>query len=215
MHIFARSIYNAAMSKPQHAPAMDRLVEQLSKLPGIGRRSAQRVAFHLLRQPSEEVRELADAIRQFTENLHICRECGYVSEDDPCPICKDDKRDGKTILVVEQPTDVATFEALGTFKGKYHVLLGRLAPLEGVGAGELNVDRLLDRVKKEKTEEVILGTNPTFEGDGTAMYLAQKLEELGVRVTRLARGLPTGSSLDTLSKAVLADAIHGRRSMPR
>jgi len=195
---------------PRTPSAYARLLEALQKLPGVGSRSAQRIAFHLLKASPEEAIALADAIRAFKSDLKVCATCGNVAEADPCPICADPKRDDATILVVEQPTDIAAFEQTGTFRGRYHVLMGRVAPLEGVGPGELNVQRLIERVKKGSVHEVVLGTNPTLEGDGTALLLQEQLQRLGVRVTRLARGLPTGSSLDGVSKAVLSDAIQGR-----
>src|SRR5690606_2803811 len=142
-----------------------------------------------------------------------CSICGHVSESDPCPICTDPQRDHGQILVVEQPSDVASLEQTGLYKGVYHVLMGRLAPLEGVGPGDLNIDRLLQRVASGGVREVILATNPTLEGDGTALYLAQQLGQRGVKVSRLARGLPTGSSLGTVSKAVLVDALQGRQDL--
>lgn len=156
-------------------------------------------------------------MRAFRENLKVCSVTGHVSESDPCSIVTDPNRDHATILVVEQPSDVIAMEQTGAYRGSYHVLMGRVAPLEALGPGDLNIDRLLDRVSAglpggEPIREVILGTNPTLEGDGTAMYLADALSELGVRVTRLARGLPTGSNLQTVSKAVLSDAIQGRVS---
>lgn len=194
-------------------PAFERLVQRLSRLPGIGKRSAERIAFYLLKADPREAGDLADAIRDFTSNLHVCSICGHVSEADPCPICCDEERDQGLVLVVEQPSDVASFEQTGMYAGVYHVLMGRLAPLEGVGPGELNVDGLLDRVKAGGVREVVLGMNPTLEGDGTALYLAEQLEKMGVQVTRLARGLPTGAHLGAVSKAVLADAIQGRRRM--
>jgi recombination protein RecR len=202
------------MARPTaQPPALERLIDKLSRLPGLGRRSAQRVAFHLLKQSPAEALELAAAIRDFKANLKVCRVCGNVAESDPCPICDNAERDHTMVLVVEQPSDVASFESTGTYRGVYHVLMGRLAPLEGVGPGELNVQHLIDRVRSANVREVILGTNPTFEGDGTALYLAQQLEKLGVNVTRLARGLPCGASLEMVSKAVLSDAIEGRRKM--
>ncbi|MEM1353548.1 MAG: recombination mediator RecR [Planctomycetota bacterium] len=194
--------------------AYDRLLDELEKLPGIGRRSAERIAFHLLRRPDDDAGRLAKAVADFRSNLKVCSICGHVSETDPCPICTDPKRDGTTILVVEQPSDIFALEQAGGYRGKYHVLMGRLAPMEAIGPGELNIDMLLQRVaKSEEIKEVILGTNPTLEGDGTALYLAEKLKSLGVRVTRLARGMPTGSNLQTVSKAVLSDAVHGRIRM--
>jgi recombination protein RecR len=194
--------------------AYDNLLDELEKLPGIGRRSAERIAFHLLRQPADSSVALSQALTRFRTNLKVCSTCGHVTESDPCPICDDPKRDTGTVLVVEQPSDVVAIEQAGAYKGRYHVLMGRLSPMEAIGAGELNIDGLLDRVKsasdKSPIAEVILGTNPTLEGDGTALYLAEALNKLGVKVTRLARGMPVGSSLQTVSKAVLSDAIQAR-----
>ncbi|MEE9403629.1 MAG: recombination mediator RecR [Algisphaera sp.] len=192
--------------------AYDHLLDHLQTLPGIGKRSAERIAFHLLKQPEENVTGLAHALRAFRENLKVCSVTGHVSESDPCAIACDPKRDHSTILVVEQPTDVISMEQTGAFHGSYHVLMGRVAPLEAIGPGDLNVQKLLDRIDRNTPPivEVILGTNPTLEGDGTAMYLAEQLAHRNVKVTRLARGLPTGSNLQTVSKAVLSDAVKGR-----
>lgn len=193
--------------------AYDRLLDQLEKLPGIGSRSAERIAFHLLKQPPQDAADLADAIGDFTTNLKVCSITGHVSESDPCSLATDPTRDHATILVVEQPTDVLSIEQTGTYRGSYHVLMGRIAPLEAIEPGELNIEKLFDRLQAGTIQEVILGLNPTLEGDGTALYLHQKIAERGVRVSRLARGLPTGSSLNSLSKAVLSDAVHGRQTM--
>ncbi|MFI4861591.1 MAG: recombination mediator RecR [Phycisphaerales bacterium JB063] len=206
--------------------AYDNLLDQLEKLPGIGRRSAERIAFHLLRQPAESSVALAQALEAFRTNLRVCGVCGHVSESDPCPICADDQRDASVVLVVEQPSDVFAIEQAGSYRGRYHVLMGRLAPMEAIGPGDLNIQPLLQRVRASRPahreaqpgepaaiREVILGTNPTLEGDGTALYLSEKLRELGVNVTRLARGMPTGSSLQGVSKAVLSDAVQGRTRM--
>jgi recombination protein RecR len=199
--------------------AVNRLVERLSRLPGIGRRSAERVVFYLLRQPADEAGQLAAAIGDLKKSTRACSVCGNIAESDPCPICADPERDHRQVLVVEEPNDVWTLEASGQYRGVYHVLMGRLAPLDGVGPGELNVEALLARVREHNGRpaiaEVIIGTNPTLEGDGTALYLAQELGKLGVRVSRLARGLPTGARLDMLSKAVLTDALQGRQAMSR
>lgn len=198
--------------------AYDQLLRQLERLPGIGRRSAERIAFHLLRQPESETLALSDAVRAFRENLRVCSVTGHVSESDPCAIVTDPRRDHSTVLVVEQPSDVVAMEQTGAFRGSYHVLMGRVAPLEGIEPGELNVEKLLQRVREgqrgdgPRITEVILGLNPTLEGDGTTLMLAESLRELGVKVTRLARGLPTGSNLQTVSKAVLSDAVQGRVS---
>jgi len=192
---------------------MERLVQRLSRLPGIGRRSAQRIAFYLLKASPEESGELAQAIHDLKAHTHQCSRCFNIAESDPCPICADDRRDRSTILVVEQPADVATFEATGMYRGLYHVLMGRLAPLEGVGPGELTLTHLLERAGQPQVREVIIGTNPTLEGDGTALYLEKQLEPCNVKVSRLSRGLPSGANLDVASKAALADAIEGRRAM--
>ncbi|XAL99930.1 recombination mediator RecR [Phycisphaeraceae bacterium D3-23] len=209
--------------------AYDNLLDQLEKLPGIGRRSAERIAFHLLRQPAESSVALSRALEAFRTNLRVCGVCGHVTESDPCPICADEKRDGSVVLVVEQPSDVFAIEQAGSYQGRYHVLMGRLAPMEAIGPGDLNIQPLLQRVRDSRAgrgagtandtgeadtiREVILGTNPTLEGDGTALYLGEKLRELGVAVSRLARGMPTGSSLQGVSKAVLSDAVQGRVQM--
>jgi recombination protein RecR len=205
--------YNVDMGKPRTDSAFERLTDQLSRLPGIGRRSSQRIAFHLLKVSREEAEQLAESVLAFKRDLKVCSTCGHVTESDPCPICADPDRDAGQVLVVEQPSDVASLEQTGVYRGVYHILMGRLAPLEGVGPGELNIDRLLARVTDGKVREVILGTNPTLEGDGTALYLAEQLAKHGVTLTRLARGLPTGTQLSGASKAVLSDAIQSRQAM--
>jgi len=200
-------------SAPRPNSAFERLTQQLSRLPGIGKRSAERIAFHLLKAPDEDVDALTGALTQFKRNLKICSTCQNAAESDPCPICADAERDQTVVMVVEQPSDVASIEQVGMYGGVYHVLMGRIEPLAGVGPGELNVQGLIDRIERGQVKEVVLGTNPTLEGDGTAMYLADRLTQLGVNVTRLARGLPAGASLSGVSKAVLADALHGRRGV--
>lgn len=194
---------------------MTRLVQALAKLPGVGKRSAERMAFALLKQPAEQVLELAAALRDLKAEVRHCSICFNLTEQDPCVICRDEKRQLHTVMVVEQPSDVVTMENLGLYKGVYHVLMGRLAALEGIGPGELTVDALLQRVvdPQSQIKEVIIATQPTLEGDGTALYLADLLSQRNLKVTRLARGLPTGVNLDLVSKAVLADAIDGRRNM--
>lgn len=195
--------------------AMNRLIERLGRLPGIGRRSAERIAFHLLKSSPEEAVALAAAIHELKTNVRHCSHCFNLTESDPCAICADSRRDRSVIMAVEQPGDVVSLETTGMFRGLYHVLMGRLSPLDGIGPGELNIDALVERVRASngQVREVVLGMNPNLEGDGTAMYLAQQLTPLGVKVSRLARGLPTGVNLETVSKAVLADAIQGRRVM--
>lgn len=207
-----------SMATPRQPAASARLIEQLTHLPGIGPRSAERIAFHLLKQPESDARQLAQAILDFRTQLKACSTCGNVSETDPCPICNDASRDASILLVVERPLDIASIEATGQYRGLYHVLMGRIAPMDRVGPGDLNLAPLFDRIEHSQEtdqpiEEVILGLNPTLESDGTALQLAADLEKHKVRVTRLARGLPTGSSLETVSKAVLADSLHGRVGM--
>ena len=196
---------------------MQRLIQSLSKLPGIGKRSAERIAFHMLKQPEQEANALASAIMDLKRNVRHCAICFNLTESDPCAICTDPQRDKSLVLVVEQPADVVTFESTGMFNGVYHVLMGRLSPLDGIGPGELNIASLMQRVAPKPGQvavrEVVLGTSPNLEGDGTAMYLSQELGARGVHVTRLARGLPTGSSLEMTSKAVLNDALAGRQAM--
>lgn len=190
---------------------MERVVERLARLPGVGRRSAQRMAFYLLQSPPQEAAELADAIHELKASTRQCSVCFNVAEVDPCPVCADPQRDRTQLLVVEQPSDVALLEAMGSYRGVYHVLMGRLAPLEGIGPGELTVEALLGRVRRQRVREVIIGTNPTFDGDGTALYLTRRLQGMPVKVSRLARGLASGSSLETSSKAALAEALAGRQ----
>jgi recombination protein RecR len=191
---------------------MARLMQQLGKLPGIGPKSAERLAHHLLSAPRTDVLALADALRALKEQVTPCQQCCNPTEHDRCSICNDSRRDPSQICVVETPRDLTSVERSGSFRGLYHVLHGRLAPLDGVGPEHLTIDRLLARVRAGGVQEVIMATNPTTEGDGTALYLSSLLGPLGVRVTRLARGLPTGSSLEFANNQMLADALEGRRA---
>ena len=210
------------MVEPGYTESVNTLIARLAELPGLGRRSAERVAFALLKQPAEQALALADAITRMKRNAGQCSVCRNVTESDPCPICADPERDRGQVLVVEQPADVISLESARAFGGVYHVLMGRLAPLDGLGPEELDTTALLERVRRgnpapERDErvpvrEVILGLSPTVEGDGTALYLREQLEPHGVAVTRLGRGLPAGSQLGGLSKAVLADALAGRET---
>lgn len=211
----------SAGSRGYPAP-VNRLIDALATLPGIGRRSAERVALHLLKSPPAAAAELADALTQVKRAVRSCRYCFNLATDELCPVCADDTRDRATVLVVEQPRDVLALEQTGAFRGLYHVLLGRLAPLDGISPGDLTIDQLLHRARKPTANvgstpiaEIVLGFNPTMEGDSTALYLAQQLREHAptVRISRLARGLPTGSPMEFASKAVLTDAIEGRRGM--
>jgi recombination protein RecR len=192
--------------------AITTLMRELGKLPGIGPKSAERLTHHLLAAPPDEVLALAEALRAVKEQIGRCRQCCNLTEGELCEQCRDPRRDSATLCVVEQPRDVTALERAGNYRGLYHVLHGRLAPLDGIGPEHLTVDRLLQRVRAGGVQEVIMGTNPTTEGDGTALYLASLLAPLGVRVTRLARGLPTGSVLEFANNQMLADALEGRRA---
>jgi recombination protein RecR len=189
-----------------------RLIQELGKLPGIGPKTAERLAHHLLATDRSEVLALADALRAVKENVRLCRQCCGLTEAELCPLCSDPSRDPSVICVVEQPRDLTALERSASFKGVYHVLHGRLAPLDNVGPEQLTVERLLQRVRSGGVREVIMATNPTLEGDGTALYLSSLLGPLGVKVTRLARGLPSGSVLEFANNQMLADALEGRRS---
>lgn len=198
---------------------VERLLTELARLPGIGRRSAERVAFHLLKATAEDAGRLARAIDDTKRSVRHCSVCFNLSSDDICGVCADPKRDRGVVMVVEQPRDLIAMEQTGQYRGLYHVLMGRISPLDGVGPEELTLDSLIERVRSpigrqpgdEPIREVILGLNPTLEGDGTALHVMQALEGEGISVTRLARGLPSGGSLEHLSKAVLADALVDRR----
>jgi recombination protein RecR len=192
--------------------AIARLTEELGKLPGIGPKTAERLTHYLLATDRRDVLALADALRAVKENVHSCRQCFNLTEGDLCGLCSDPRRDASMICVVEQPRDLAALERAGTYRGLYHVLQGRLAPLENMGPEKLTVDSLLRRVHRGGVQEVILATNPTLEGDGTALYISTLLAETGTRITRLARGLPSGSVLEFANNQMLADALEGRRA---
>jgi recombination protein RecR len=196
---------------PEPQGAIARLAWRLGKLPGIGPKSAERLTQFLMSADPADVLALADALRDVKEKVRPCRECFTLTEGELCAICSDARRDVKTICVVEQSRDVAQVERSGIFRGVYHVLGGRLAPLENMGPEKLTLDALLMRVRKNGVREVILGTNPTLEGDGTALYISNLLASSGVRITRLARGIPAGSSLEFANNQMLADALEGRR----
>ena len=195
----------------QVSESVRELVEQFSRLPGIGKKSAERLAYHVLRQHETEALALADAIRSVKQNVRYCKSCFNLTEDELCAICRDTRRDPGILCVVEQPRDLMALEAAGSYRGVYHVLLGRIAPLEGVGPEQLTIEPLVERVRSGKVQEVIMATNPTLEGDGTALYLSNRLADLPVRITRLARGITSGSVLEFANKEVLNDAMQGRR----
>jgi recombination protein RecR len=205
----AKTTMSAKVPEP-----LNRLIEQLTKLPGIGPRSAERLAFHMLKASKEEVMELSNAIASLKTQMGYCTVCYNLTDHDPCAICQDTRRDHSQIVVVEQPKDLMALEETGLVRGVYHVLMGQLSPLEGVEPGHLTIDALLDRVRKGGVSEVVLATSPTLEGDGTSLYIHTELQSIGVKVTRLARGLPSGGQLEYATRAMLADAIIGRREMP-
>jgi len=209
-----------ASSSP-YPESVDRLIERLGRLPGIGPRSAERLAFFLLKSPPEEALALADALRDVKTNVRHCSICYHLTERDPCRVCADGDRDHASVLVVEQPKDLIALEQTGMYRGGYHVLMGHLSPLDGIEPGDLTIDGLLKRVAEPEANaggvavrEVIFGLSPNLEGDGTALYLSEELGRFErVRLSRLARGLPSGSALEYANKAVLADAITGRQSV--
>jgi len=188
-------------------------MEELGKLPGIGARSAERLAFHILKAEQQEAMRLADAIRDVKTRIRPCSRCFNLAEEELCPICADPRRDATKICVVEQPKDLLALEATGVYRGVYHVLMGHIAPLEGVEADDLTIDALVARVRAGGADEVILATNPTVAGDGTSLYIAELLNPLGVKITRLARGLPTGGQIEYASQSILSDAMNERRQL--
>jgi recombination protein RecR len=190
-----------------------RLIEALQRLPGIGPKSAQRLTFFLLKRPLDEVRELSEAIIAVKEKIGHCGSCFNVTDEDPCHICADPARDGRVLCVVEEPNDLLAMERTGEFRGRYHVLLGALSPLDGIGPEDLKVRELLARLESGETAEVILATNPNVEGEATAIFLARLLRPLGLRVTRIARGLPVGGDLEYADQVTLSKALEGRREI--
>jgi recombination protein RecR len=198
------------MSRPD---PLGRLIEQLQRLPGIGAKSAQRLAFHVLKTPREEVERLADAMRDVKDRVAYCSVCSNITDTDPCYYCTHPSRDHSLICVVEQPENVGAIEKTRDFKGVYHVLMGALSPLHGVGPDDLKIKGLLTRVGSGGVAEVILATNPNVEGEATAIYLAKLLKPLGVRVTRIAMGVPVGSDLDYADEVTMHKAMEGRREV--
>lgn len=190
-----------------------RLIEALQRLPGIGPKTAQRLTFFLLKRPADEVKTLAESLTQLKELIVHCGICFNVTEEDPCRICSDPRRDQRIFCVVEEPNDLLAIERTGEFRGRYHVLLGALSPLDGIGPEDLRVRELLFRLETPGVEEVILATNPSVEGEATAIYLAKLLKPLGMRITRIARGLPVGGDLEYADEVTLSKALEGRREV--
>jgi len=193
-----------------YTPSIARLVEELSKLPGIGPKTAQRLAFHLLKVPPEDARSLAEAIVEAREKVTFCSRCFNFAQGEICEFCADARRDPTLVCVVERPQDIVAVERTGEFRGLYHVLGGAISPIDGIGPEELRVRELLERVRKDGVREVIIATNPRVEGEATAMYLANLLKPLGVRATRIASGLPVGGDLEYADEVTLGRALKGR-----
>jgi len=190
-----------------------RLIEALQRLPGIGPKTAQRLTFFLLKRPVDEVRELSASLVAVKERIVSCRTCFNVTDEDPCRICADPRRDDRVLCVVEEPNDLLAMERTGEYRGRYHVLLGALSPLDGIGPDDIKVRELLARLEAGGIAEVILATNPNVEGEATALYLAKLLRPLGIRVTRIARGLPVGGDLEYADQVTLSKALEGRREI--
>ncbi|GAI11585.1 unnamed protein product [marine sediment metagenome] len=196
-----------------YTESLNRLIEEFGKLPGVGPKTAERLAFHILKAQPAEAMKLAEAIRDVKNKIKRCKICYNLSEQSVCQICSDKRRDKAIICVVEQPKDVIALEKTGTCKWVYHVLGGHIAPLEGIEPGDLTIDKLVKRVRDGNVKEVIMATNPNMAGDGTALYISLLLRKTGVKITRLARGLPTGSTIEYASGKMLTDAIIGRQQL--
>lgn len=195
-------------------PLIDRLAEELARLPGIGRKTALRLTYHLLKAAPEDADRLAEAIVAVSRGVHACTRCGNYTEDSVCSICESPRRDATLLCVVEEPSDIGVIERTGEYRGLYHVLGGRLSPLDGIGPGELNIASLLDRLgDATEVREVVLATNPSVEGEATALYVHRLIVPRGIKVTRLARGLPVGGDLEYADGVTIIEALHGRREL--
>jgi recombination protein RecR len=193
--------------------SLQNLVDQFKRLPGVGAKSAQRLAFHVLKTPREEAERLCDAIREVKDRVTYCSICNNITDTDPCVYCADPRRDARLICVVEEPQNVQVVEKTGGYRGAYHVLLGALSPLQGIGPDDLKIKGLLTRIGASAVDEIILATNPTVEGEATAIYLARLLKPLGVRVTRIATGIPVGSDLEYADELTMGRSLAGRREV--
>ena len=197
----------------QYAKPLANLIAQLSRLPGIGGKTAQRLAFHILSMDEESAEKLADAIMDAKKTMKYCSVCGNLTDVDPCPLCRDPSRDDSVICVVETPRDVAAMERIREFKGRYHVLHGVISPMDGIGPEDINLKSLIVRLQQNDVKEVILATNPNIEGEATAMYIARLLKPAGIKVTRIAHGIPVGGDLEYADEVTLSKAMEGRREL--
>ena len=198
---------------PPYAKPIDHLIETLTRFPGIGKKTASRLAFHILRSSLSDAQELAKAILEVKEKIHLCSICFNLTDEDPCWVCRDNHRNKEILCVVEGPNDLLAIENIVEFKGRYHVLHGKLAPLDGIGPEDIKVKELMDRLKREGISEVILATNPTVEGGATALYLTGLIKPLGIRVTRIAYGIPMGGEIEYEDVMTLSKALEGRREL--
>ena len=193
-----------------YAKPLNRLINELSKLPGIGGKTAQRLAFHILSMDSRDALSLSDAIKDARENMRYCSVCGNLTDRDPCQICSDDKRDNSVICVVESPKDVVAMEKIKEYHGYYHVLHGAISPMDGIGPDDINLKSLITRLQDEAVKELIIATNPTIEGEATAMYIARLIKPSGIKVSRIAHGIPVGGDLEYADEVTLLKAVEGR-----
>jgi len=196
-----------------YAQPLQRLIEELKRIPGIGAKTAQRIAFHILGLPQEDADRLAESIRTAKKQVFYCSVCNNITQADPCPLCADGQRDPDTLCIVEEPFNISSIEKTGIYNGRYHVLLGTLAPLRGIGPEELRLEKVVERVESGGFKEIIIATNPTAEGEATAHYLARLLKDRGVRLTRLAMGLPVGSDLDFADQVTIRKSLEGRTEL--
>lgn len=196
-----------------YAKPLARLISELNKLPGIGGKSAQRLAFHIMSLSDEEARQLADAIVDAKARMHYCSVCGNLTDADPCPICSDSARDSHTVCVVESPRDVSAMERIREYNGLYHVLHGAISPMDGIGPDDINLRSLILRLQQSDVSELILATNPNIEGEATAMYIARLVKPAGIKVTRIAHGIPVGGDLEYADEVTLSKAMEGRREL--
>lgn len=196
-----------------YSSQISKLIEELSKLPGIGSKSAQRLAFHIINMPEEQVRHLSGAILEAKQNVRYCKECCTLTDKELCPICNSDRRDHETIMVVENTRDLAAYEKTGKYNGVYHVLHGAISPMLGIGPGDIRLKELMTRLQKEEVREVIIATNSSLEGETTAMYLSKLIKPTGIRVTRIASGVPVGGDLEYIDEVTLLRALDGRTEL--